>query len=167
MFITRLFEEGAAEGPNLGWLVWVVLIVFVVMVILGWWVSSKGWLKKEEEPAHDDHGHGHEEASHAEVPAKAAEPVSFAVEAAEPVADDLVSLEGIGPKVAKVLEGIGITTFKALAEADMTKLREALDAAGYKYMEPAGWVEQAAFAAKGDKEGLAKLQSELKGGRRA
>jgi predicted flap endonuclease-1-like 5' DNA nuclease len=165
MFVTRLFEEGAAEGSSLGWLVWVVLIIFLVMVILGWWVSSKGWLKKEEEPKHEEHGH--DEAQHVEASVKAAEPVSVSAEAGEPVADDLVTLEGIGPKVAKLLAGIGITTFKQLAEADMAKLRETLDGAGYKYMEPAGWVEQAAFAAKGDMEGLKKIQSELKGGRRA
>jgi predicted flap endonuclease-1-like 5' DNA nuclease len=88
-------------------------------------------------------------------------------EAVAPLADDLVSLEGIGPKVAKLLEGAGITTFKALAKADPARVKEVLDAAGYKYMDPAGWIEQAKFAAAGDKEGLAKLQSELKGGRRA
>jgi hypothetical protein len=33
-------------------------------------------------------------------------------------------------------------------------------------MEPAGWVEQAALAAKGDAEGLQKLQDSLKGGRK-
>ncbi len=175
MLASRLLEE--STGANTNWLVWVVLIVFALMVLLGWWVASKGWLKKEEEPRHEEHGHeahAHEEPARAvpvhETPAP--EPVSFSVEAApvEPVSvepDDLVSLEGIGPKVAKLLAGIGITTFKQLAESDLAKLREALDGAGYKYMEPAGWVEQAAFAARGDKEGLAKLQGELKGGRRA
>lgn len=141
------FGEGAGEG-GLGWLVWVALAIFLVMVLLGWWVSSKGWLKKEEElvpAAHEDHGHA---------------------EAAPAVPDDLTTLEGIGPKVAQLLNGIGITTFKGLAEADLGKLREALDAAGYKYMEPAGWVEQAALAAKGDAEGLKALQDSLKGGRK-
>jgi predicted flap endonuclease-1-like 5' DNA nuclease len=158
MFAMRLLEEGGNQG-GIGWLVWVVLVIFLVMVVLGWWVSRKGWLKKEEEPKH-------EEAQHVEAPVKAAEPVSFSVETAASAADDLTVLEGIGPKVAKLLAGIGITTFKQLAEADMAKLRAALDGAGYKYMEPAGWVEQAALAAKGDKDGLAKLQGELKGGRK-
>jgi predicted flap endonuclease-1-like 5' DNA nuclease len=148
--ITFLGQE-AGEG-SIGWMVWVALLIFAVMVALGWLVSSKGWLKKEEEPVHDVHAHAEHEEEHAHVkPAQA---------------DDLTELEGIGPKVAKVLEGIGITTFAGLAGADIPKLREALDAAGYKYMEPAGWIEQAALAAKGDTEGLKKLQESLKGGRK-
>jgi predicted flap endonuclease-1-like 5' DNA nuclease len=156
MLAMRLLEEGGESG-GIGWMVWVVLLVFLVMVFLGWWVWKNGKLKQEEAPKHEDHAH--EEHAHAE-PA-----VQSVAAPAKP--DDLTELEGIGPKVAKLLEGVGITTFKQLAEADLAKLRETLDGAGYKYMEPAGWVEQAALAAKGDKEGLAKLQSELKGGRRA
>ncbi len=170
MFSIALFSEGGSEA-GIGWMVWVALIIFLVMVILGWWVSSKGWLKQEEELVPEAHGHeehGHEshapathEAEHAHT-----EPAPVAAVAAPLIPDDLTELEGIGPKVAKLLNGLGITTFKGLAEADLGKLREALDAAGYKYMEPAGWVEQAALAAAGDAEGLKKLQETLKGGRK-
>ncbi|MCX7753958.1 MAG: helix-hairpin-helix domain-containing protein [Anaerolineales bacterium] len=156
-----LFAEGGEGG--MGWLVWVGLAVFFLMVLLGWWVSQKGWLKPEEETVSGSHGHetdAHEQLAHKETPSQpvAAEPAS------QP--DDLTTLEGIGPKVAKLLEGSGITTFQQLAQADLAKLREMLDAAGYKYMEPSGWVEQAALAAKGDWEGLKKLQETLKGGRK-
>jgi hypothetical protein len=34
-------------------------------------------------------------------------------------------------------------------------------------MDPEGWIEQAKLAARGDMEGLNKLQEELKGGRKA
>lgn len=153
MYSIGLFAEGGSEG-GIGWLVWVALAIFFLMVFLGWWVSQKGWLKQEEEPAHHD-AHGHEEHGHAEPAPVVSQP------------DDLTAIEGIGPKVAKLLESIGITTFQQLAGADLGKLRETLDGAGYKYMEPAGWLEQAALAAKGDTEGLQKLQDSLKGGRRA
>lgn len=161
MYSIGLFAEGGNEG-GIGWMAWVALAVFLVMVFLGWWVSQKGWLKKEEEPVHEEHGHEHaaREEQHAH-----AEPAEPAPVMSKP--DDLTSIEGIGPKVAKLLEGIGITTFQQLAVSDLGKLREALDGAGYKYMEPAGWVEQAALAAKGDAEGLQKLQDTLKGGRKA
>lgn len=157
MHAALLLQEGGQQG-SIGWLVWVVLIIFLLMVLLGWWVSSKGLLKRDEEPRPIEHGHD----QHALV-----EPVvshSAPVEAAIP--DDLTKLEGIGPKVAQVLAGMGITTFDSLAKADPAHLRTALDAAGYKYMEPAGWIEQAAFAARGDTEGLKKLQDSLKGGRK-
>ena len=155
MFAIRLLEAGAEES-GLGWLVWVALAVFLLMVFLGWLVWSKGWLKQEEEVAHDSHSHA-DDHGHAQHKSHAA----------PATADNLVSLEGIGPKVAKLLEANGITTFSALAAADLGKLREILDGAGYKYMEPAGWVDQAKLAAAGDAEGLKKLQESLKGGRRA
>jgi hypothetical protein len=44
---------------------------------------------------------------------------------------------------------------------------KALDAAGLQMMDSAGWIEQAKLAAKGDSEGLQKLQWELKGGRKS
>jgi len=158
-----LFSEGGSEG-GIGWMLWVALAVFAVMVFLGWWVSSKGWLKQEEEVVPEAHGHdGHEQAAHEAEPVHA-EPAAAVAAPAAP--DNLTELEGIGPKVAQLLNGLGITTFKGLAEADLGKLREALDAAGYKYMEPAGWVEQAALVAAGDTEGLKKLQESLKGGRK-
>lgn len=152
-------SEGAGNS-SIGWMVWVALAIFFVMVLLGWLVSSKGWLKKDEELVHNAHEHNEHDHT-AQEPAH-----TVATEAAPIVADDLTELEGIGPKVAKLLESIGITSFAALANADMTKLRETLDTAGYKYMEPAGWVEQAALAARGDTDGLKKLQANLKGGRK-
>lgn len=142
MFAIGLLEE-THGGSELGWLLWVALGFFALMVVVGWLVSRNR--KPEAEPVHEHHEH-HEE------------------HAAE---DDLVSLEGIGPKVAKVLKEAGISTFAALAEAEAANVQGILNAAGLQMMNPEGWIEQAKLAAKGDKEGLAKLQSELKGGRRA
>jgi predicted flap endonuclease-1-like 5' DNA nuclease len=144
MFATRMLEEGTQ--PNVTWLLWVALGFFAVMVVVGWLVSRNK--KQEAEPAHEHHEEHHEEhTAHAE--------------------DDLTILEGVGPKVAKVLKEAGITTFAALAKADAAKVQAVLNAAGLQMMNPAGWIEQAELAAKGDTEGLKKLQAELKGGRRA
>ena len=81
-------------------------------------------------------------------------------------ADDLTKIEGIGPKVAKVLNESGITTFDALSRSKSTDIQGALNAAGLQMMNPEGWIEQADLAAKGDWAKLEKLQGELKGGRR-
>lgn len=145
MFAIGILEE-THGGSELGWLLWVALGFFALMVVIGWLVSRNK--KPEAEPVHEHHEHHEHHEEHV-------------------AEDDLVSLEGIGPKVAKVLKEAGITTFAALAEADPAKVQETLNAAGLQMMNPAGWIEQAKLAAKGDKEGLAKLQSELKGGRRA
>jgi predicted flap endonuclease-1-like 5' DNA nuclease len=179
MYAIHLLQEGTQQG-GIGGYVWVALVIFFLMVFLGWLVASKGWLKKDEEPAPAVHGHDEHEAGHhadaapsqavtAEAPASAKH-IEAAVESAPAspaAADDLTTLEGIGPKVAKVLGGIGITTFEGLANAEYTKVKSALDGAGYKYMDPAGWMEQAALASKGDMDGLKKLQDALKGGRKA
>jgi len=81
-------------------------------------------------------------------------------------AEDLVSLEGIGHKVSKVLNTAGIHSFADLAKAKADDIQKVLDAAGLQMMNPEGWIEQAKLASKGDTEGLKKLQDELKGGRK-
>ena len=98
-----------------------------------------------------------------EIPAAPAE-VEPPAAPAKP--DDLKRLEGIGPKVAGVLEAAGISTFAQLAETDVARLRAILDAAKLRFLDPTTWPEQAALAAKGDWEAFDKLASELKGGRR-
>jgi len=157
MYTIRLLEEAGEQG-GIGWMVWVALAIFFVMVFLGWLASSRGWLRKEEVyvPTHDEHEH------HGGGQPSAESKRAVGINAT----DDLASIEGIGPKVVKVLAGIGIRSFDDLAKADKVKLRKALDDAGYKYMEPAGWIDQAVLAARGDMAGLKKLQEKLKGGRK-
>jgi Helix-hairpin-helix domain len=136
-----VLQRFAEEGPNtsLSWLLWVALAFFLVMVIVGWLTSrNKGNMPEVQHEAHEE----------------------------KKGADDLTKLEGIGPKVAKVLNESGISSFADLANAEAAKVQETLDAAGLQMMNPEGWIEQAKLAAMGDMEGLAKLQDELKGGRR-
>jgi hypothetical protein len=133
-------------GPNtdLAWLLFVVLGFFLLMVVVGWLVSRRNG--EQVEASNEAH------VQHSEV-----RPVP---------ADDLVKIEGIGPKVAKVLQEAGITTFEALAQANAADVQKVLSAAGLQMMNAEGWIEQAGLAAKGDWAGFEKLQSELKGGRR-
>ena len=134
-----LLSEGGGADTSLSWLLWVAFGFFALMVVVGWLTSrNKGSKPEVQHEAHEE----------------------------KKSADDLTKLEGIGPKVAKVLNGIEIVSFTDLASAKVAKVQEALDAAGMQYMNPEGWIEQAKLAAAGDNEGLAKLQDELKGGRR-
>lgn len=80
--------------------------------------------------------------------------------------DDLKIIEGIGSKAVRILTQAGYGTFSDLAKAKATEVDKILDAAGLQMMDSAGWIEQARLAAKGDMEGLAKLQQKLKGGRK-
>ncbi len=86
------------------------------------------------------------------------------------MADDLKRIEGIGPRIAAVLQEAGITTFAQLADADQARLERILEEADPRLLRlasPAHWPEQAALAAAGEWEALQALQSELKGGRRS
>ena len=80
--------------------------------------------------------------------------------------DDLTKIEGIGPRVEKVLKEAGIKSYQSLSAASVDRLRDVLKEAGLQMMNPEGWIEQAELAAREDWEGLKKLQDELQGGRR-
>ncbi len=91
-----------------------------------------------------------------------------AVKIAPLVPDDLKIVEGIGPKIASILAGCGITTFAQLAETDVSRLKEIIAQAGLTALaDPTTWPQQAALAAAGKMDELEALQGQLKGGRRA
>lgn len=102
-----------------------------------------------------------------ELPAYVAAEESPAPEPAPPSApDDLSRIEGIGPKVAQLLAAAEIRTFAQLAATTPEQLREILQQARLRFMNPETWPEQAALAAQGDWDGLAALQGQLQGGHR-
>ena len=84
-----------------------------------------------------------------------------------PVKDDLTKIEGIGPKIAKLLEAESIVTFKDLSKATDKKLKGILEAAGAKFKlhDPATWPKQAKLAAENKWEKLLELQAGLKAGK--
>jgi hypothetical protein len=137
--LALLLEEDA--NTNLVWLLYIVLVFLFLMVVVGWLVNRKE--QGQSEVQHDTK------------------------KSAKENADDLVKIEGIGPKVVRVLKDIGITTYDELAHAKVDRIQEALDAAGLQMTNPKGWIAQAKLAAQGDWKGFEKLQSELKSGRKA
>lgn len=66
-------------------------------------------------------------------------------------ADDLTKVRGIGPATAELLNGGGITTFKALADAGTDRLQKILDTGGAKFdaIDPSLWCRQAQFQLSG------------------
>lgn len=136
--LSLLFQEGPDTG--LSWVLLIVLGLFLVIVVVGWLVSRN---RGSRPVVQQGMSVGHEKST-----------------------DDLTRLEGIGPKIASILNDTGIRSFADLANADAARVEEALDKAGLQMMDPEGWIEQAKLAVKGDMEGLAKLQDELKGGRK-
>ena len=65
--------------------------------------------------------------------------------------NDLKAIEGIGPKIEKLLHDAGITTWATLAETSTERINDILNAAGNNYhlADPASWPQQAALLADG------------------
>jgi predicted flap endonuclease-1-like 5' DNA nuclease len=81
--------------------------------------------------------------------------------------DDLTRIEGIGPEIARALQEAGITTFDALGTTSVDRLVAILEQKPHlRLADPTSWPQQAVLAAVGDWEELARLQAELRGGRR-
>lgn len=82
-------------------------------------------------------------------------------------AEDLTKVEGIGPKIAGLLNDAGISTFAGLAATPAEKVQEILTAAGPRYAShnPGTWGQQAQMAADGKWDELKKWQDELDGGK--
>ena len=80
--------------------------------------------------------------------------------------DDLVIIEGIGPKIAELLRRNGIDSFDKLARADVASLWAILDKGGprFKLANPGTWPTQALYCVRGDWDGLKRWQDELYGG---
>ena len=81
--------------------------------------------------------------------------------------DDLTKIEGVGPKLAKLLGEHGVSSYVSLSKAKVGDLEKIIDAGGSKFntAEPNSWPTQAKLAAKGDWDRLKILQDELIGGK--
>jgi predicted flap endonuclease-1-like 5' DNA nuclease len=80
--------------------------------------------------------------------------------------DDLTIIEGIGPKIADLLEAHDIRTFAVLAETSAASLRAVLNEGGpgFRLADPSTWPRQARLAANRDWERLQQLKQQLTGG---
>ena len=84
--------------------------------------------------------------------------------------DDLKVIEGIGPKIASILNAVGISSFRQLADLSPARILEILGNADPRLLrlaDPTTWPQQAQLAADGAWDELQKLTEQLKGGRKA
>jgi predicted flap endonuclease-1-like 5' DNA nuclease/predicted nucleic acid-binding Zn-ribbon protein len=102
-----------------------------------------------------------------------AEKNSWAMKAAAPAPakkyDDLEIIEGIGPKIEKLLYKGGIHTYCELADTSPAKISEIIIREGgesYRIHDPGTWPEQAALLCAGKKKEFEELAAKLKGGKR-
>jgi predicted flap endonuclease-1-like 5' DNA nuclease len=177
-----LFSIMSQSHTGSDWNWFLIFIIFVVVLVIALVIQARFSKDEVAELEHHEEETHHEEAALTPSAAVLPEPESDVESEAEPkpepeVAsqpeepetptepDDLKKLEGIGPKVAGLLNENGITTFAQLADTSVEKLEEILDANKLQMMHPGSWPKQAELAAAGDWEALEKLQDELQGGR--
>ena len=79
---------------------------------------------------------------------------------------DLEIIEGIGPKIAELLNNSGIHTFEELSRSTIGQLNGILEQGGerFKLANPETWAQQAALAAENRWPELKALQDSLHGG---
>jgi predicted flap endonuclease-1-like 5' DNA nuclease len=153
---------------RLVWLGWATTILSMELLLLWLWLRRRsgtnplpdGWdhpeiLLPEIETAPPE----------SSAPAKTAE--GSILKPVPPGATErLERIEGIGPKVASLLQDAGIRSFAQLAEAKVEQLNQILQENRLNFINPSTWPEQARLAADGRWQDLEAWQNELKGGRR-
>ena len=77
-------------------------------------------------------------------------------------------IEGVGPKIEKLMHEAGLMNFNDVANAPLATLKKVLEDAGSRFRmhDPSTWSKQAKMAHEGKWNELAKWQGELKGGRK-
>lgn len=145
-------------------MMWIVLGLVLLTIGVVWWLLTRNASHSQKEIANLVSKHSdHQDTASKEISAsvKVGEPAASAVWSG----DDLTLIEGIGPKIDKILKEAGIATFRQLAEKSPEEIKGILNRAGLRLGDPTSWPEQASLAAQGDWEGLKKLQENLKAGR--
>jgi len=166
-----LFAPFAAAGGwiNIFWII-LILIVLILCFVLAFWLESrkksaakaaakpevKAESKPEPKPAPRPELKQEMEQKSGTILRPASEPQK---------PDDLTILEGVGPKIQKMLNAAGIFTFAQLAGTSVEKLKKVMEDANLRIADPTSWPEQARLAAAGDMAALKAYQDTLKGGR--
>jgi len=174
-----------AEVKEFPWWAYVLiaLVLLAFLAYLIWWLLNRN-AEPEVAPSHGvEEGRmaaaaipsapaalPKVEAPAVELPKVELPEVAVIAPAVPAMPDDLKLIEGIGPKIASVLNAAGIRTFAQLASLDVDRIRKILELADPRLLrlaDPTTWPEQAGLAAAGDWDAFRALTERLKGGRRA
>jgi predicted flap endonuclease-1-like 5' DNA nuclease len=167
-----IFKPAAETKTAVPWWLWVILIIIVLILV--WFLISLLTKKETPPPAKIDKI---AQAPQVPEPPKVSAPAVITEKTAEtpmmptapmvsPTAmDDLKIIEGIGPKIASLLQETGIHTFEQLSKTPVSRLQDILQTANLRLADPGTWPQQASLAAIGKWDELKALQDSLKGGK--
>ena len=155
-----------------------IVIVLLIAAILGFLIGY--YLRKRKDAAEDKSKDALKSDESENILTASAdtheiiEKVNYETAVAEEIMEaeiglnDLQIIEGVGPKIEKLLRRNSIDTWKKLADGDAEVISEMLVAEGgdrYKMHDPTTWSKQALMAHEGKWKELKELQDELLGGR--
>ena len=155
-----------------------IVIVLIIAAILGFLIGY--YLRKRKDAAEDKSKDALKSDESENILTASAdtheiiEKVNYETAVAEEIMEaeiglnDLQIIEGVGPKIEKLLRRNSIDTWKKLADGDAEVISEMLVAEGgdrYKMHDPTTWSKQALMAHEGKWKELKELQDELLGGR--
>ena len=90
-------------------------------------------------------------------------PIDLPVKDEEPIEmDDLTRINGIGPKISEILKSAKITTYKQLANLEVSDIQTILEEENIRLARYETWPKQAKFATFGDWDGLIKYLEEYR-----
>jgi predicted flap endonuclease-1-like 5' DNA nuclease len=80
--------------------------------------------------------------------------------------EDIIIIEGIGPKIAELFKNNGVSTFAQVSKLSVPEMSAILDKGGprFKLANPGSWAQQAKLAAENRWTELKALQDELYAG---
>lgn len=143
-----------------------LLVASLIGYVIGRWIT-KGQLKELNEVLTMKEGELEQCKAQQTLPSDRQKAASgLSIKSRE--ADDLKEIEGIGPRIEKVLNSEQIFRFAELASATPERLKGILAEAGprFRLHDPTSWPEQASLARDGKWQELRKLQEELLGGQK-
>ncbi|MCF6349608.1 MAG: hypothetical protein L3J23_01075 [Flavobacteriaceae bacterium] len=143
---------------------WPLLLTFLLGALLGWLLSK---LFSNNSCENCVSLQAELDACRANAKLKSTKKTVVVAKVDDSVKDDLTKIEGIGPKIAELLNNDGIWSWKQLSETTASNIQRVLDAAGPKYRvhDPETWSKQAGMASRAEWEKLEKWQDEHKGGK--
>jgi predicted flap endonuclease-1-like 5' DNA nuclease len=141
----------------------ILLVASLIGYFIGRWIT-KGRLKKLQQVLEAKESELNECKDRQVVISSGKSP---APHPADENGDDLKKIEGIGPKIEKVLNTNGVFRFEQLANTSPELILEWLKQAGPQFQihQPGSWPDQAALARDNRWEELEVLQEKLTGGR--
>ena len=157
--LSSVIFAGNGKEYSMEILLWAIATGLAGLVI-GYWLARRSYEDNQLQAAVT----AASSAAIAALPEATVAPTA-AAKAVDP--DDLSKIEGVGPKIAELINGGGIMTFAQLAAAPVERLQELLDGAGERYRvhNPATWPMQAGLATDGKWDELEELQDRLDGGK--